>query len=86
MTTAITSLPQDSFSRIDTLLARAREATEAKRGTLATARPEPVAPGTQMAADETDLAYGAVMNLLAGPDGDAHRALDPARVARLLDL
>ncbi len=96
MTTGITTISQDSFSRIDALLARAREATEAKRSTLdapdgqAGHVGQAVQSATQggRAADaaEAGQAYNAVMDMLSAPSGDAHRSLDPERVARLLDL
>ncbi|MEG6504044.1 hypothetical protein [Nitratidesulfovibrio sp. 1201_IL3209] len=93
MTTGITTISQDSFSRIDALLARAREATEAKRSTL-DAPDGQVGQAAQSAAQggrvadaaEADRAYSAVMDMLSAPSGDAHRSLDPERVARLLDL
>ncbi|NHZ46097.1 hypothetical protein [Nitratidesulfovibrio liaohensis] len=93
MTTGITTISQDTFSRIDTLLAHARETTEAKRSSLDAAGSQTTQTGQAgLAANaavptaEADLAYSAVMDMLSAPSGDAHRSLDPERVARLLDL
>uniref|UniRef100_B8DMB2 Uncharacterized protein n=1 Tax=Nitratidesulfovibrio vulgaris (strain DSM 19637 / Miyazaki F) TaxID=883 RepID=B8DMB2_NITV9 len=93
MTTGITTISQDTFSRIDTLLAHARETTEAKRSSLgatgsqsAHAAPAGQAANAEVPTAEANLAYSAVMDMLAAPSGDAHRSLDPERVARLLDL
>ncbi len=96
-TTGITTIPQDSFSRIDALLTRARETTETKRTALDTAgqagqagQAGPAAQGVQtnaaVPAAEADQAYSAVMDMLSAPSSDAHRSLDPERVARLLNL
>ncbi|WMW64077.1 hypothetical protein [Nitratidesulfovibrio liaohensis] len=93
MTTGITTISQDTFSRIDTLLAHARETTEAKRSSLDATGSQTTRTGqTGLTANapvptaEADLAYSAVMDMLSAPSGDAHRSLDPERVARLLDL
>ncbi|MDR3045026.1 MAG: hypothetical protein LBU75_12325 [Desulfovibrio sp.] len=93
MTTGITTISQDTFSRIDTLLANAREATEAKRSSLgatgsqsAQASPAGQTSEAPVPTTEADLAYSAVMDMLVAPSGDAHRSLDPERVARLLDM
>ncbi|MBG3879104.1 hypothetical protein FVW20_19425 [Desulfovibrio oxamicus] len=93
MTTGITTISQDTFSRIDTLLAHARETTEAKRSSLdaagsqaAHAAPAGLNANADVPPAEADQAYSAVMNMLGAPSGDAHRSLDPERVARLLDL
>lgn len=91
-TTGITTLSQDSFSRIDALLTRARETTETKRTALDTAgqtgqavQGVPASPAAVPTA-EADQAYSAVMGMLSAPSSDAHRSLDPERVARLLNL
>lgn len=94
MTTGITTISQDSFSRIDALLTRARETTETKRTALDTAgqagQTGQAAQGVQtnaaVPAAEADQAYSAVMDMLSAPSSDAHRSLDPERVARLLNL
>lgn len=99
MTTGITTISQDSFSRIDALLARARETTEAKRTSRdATGVQSPsaataggsasVVQGAEapVQAAEADQAYTAVMDMLSSPSGDVHNSLDPDRVARLLGL
>ncbi|BFR47481.1 hypothetical protein RVX_R31030 [Nitratidesulfovibrio sp. HK-II] len=97
-TTGITTLSQDSFSRIDALLTRARETTETKRSALDTAGQVgqaglagQAAQGVQTSAvavptAEADQAYSSVMDMLSAPSSDAHRSLDPERVARLLNL
>lgn len=89
MTTGITTLSQDTFSHIDSLLARARETTEAKRTSLDATGTQTSPAGqatTAVPTAEADQAYSAVMDMLAAPSNDAHRSLDPERVARLLDL
>lgn len=94
MTTGITTISQDSFSRIDALLTRARETTETKRTALDTAgqagltgqAAQGVQTNAAVPAAEADQAYSAVMDMLSAPSSDAHRSLDPERVARLLDL
>ncbi len=87
-TTGITTISQDSFSRIDALLTRARETTETKRTALDTAgqAAQGVQTNAAVPAAEADLAYSAVMDMLSAPSSDAHRSLDPERVARLLNL
>ncbi len=47
MTTGITTISQDSFSRIDALLARAREATEATSAKPSSPPPRGAGPPTQ---------------------------------------
>lgn len=89
MTMGITTISQDSFSRIDALLARAREATETKRTSRDTAAQgvqADSADSVAIPAADADQAYSAVMDMLSAPSNDAHRSLDPERVARLLDL
>ena len=93
MTTGITTISQDTFSRIDTLLTQARETTEAKRSSLDATGSQTTQAGqarltsnADVPTAEADQAYSAVMDMLAAPSGDAHRSLDPERVARLLDL
>ncbi len=90
MTTGITTISQDSFSRIDALLARARETTEAKRSSRDATGVQSAssASGTEVPVQtaEADQAYTAVMDMLSSPSGDVHNSLDPDRVARLLGL
>lgn len=97
MTTTISArTAHDPFSRIDSLLDRARTLAERKRAAnpagQATTRDDNVTlrdlPGVPVrpAADEADQAYGEVLRLLGNSAADVHGGLDPSRVARLLDL
>lgn len=90
MTTGITTSSQDAFSRIDELLAHARQAVGAKRSALDNVGPQDAPPApvaeTPLHAAEADHTYRSVMHQLSAPSGNVHRALDPERVARLLDL
>lgn len=100
MSMTISGSYQDSFGRIDALLEQARNLAEKKRGVSQQASaPQPAAaqhqtisiqpqtgPAIQPAASEMDQAYGEVLRMMGSTATEVHGGLDPARVARLLDL
>jgi hypothetical protein len=75
----------DPFSRVDSLLHRVRDLAERKRSTTSPADQLAGVP-VRPAVDDADQAYGEVLRLLGDGPADAHGGLDPARVARLLEL
>jgi hypothetical protein len=82
-----------SLSRIEEMLAKAREASGRRQTGATTTAPTAQQPMQSVpAADDVDQAYGMTMNLLGGGlhhNADATRtghALDPERVAKLLEL
>ncbi|ABB37089.1 hypothetical protein Dde_0288 [Oleidesulfovibrio alaskensis G20] len=82
-----------SLSRIEEMLAKAREASGRRQTGATTTAPAAQQPMQSVpAADDVDQAYGMTMNLLGGGlhhNADATRtghALDPERVAKLLEL
>lgn len=81
-----------SLSQIEEMLAKAKEASRRRKGTEEAPRAAQVAE-TVPAADDVDQAYGLTMNLLGNnmfgqqqSGGRTGHALDPERVAKLLEL